>query len=105
MHLHAIKEHSIVNIMIGLKPRHTVCPTISYSSYSFVTVNIFWIHAALFFFILHIKSWIVKSTASSVGTASASQNQALYYVRRSIMYEKSAFCSPEECSSVARQSH
>ena len=26
------------------------------------------------------------------------------YVRRSIMYEKAAFCSPEEDSSVARQS-
>ena len=26
------------------------------------------------------------------------------YVRRSIMYEKAAFCSPEEYNSVARQS-
>ena len=26
------------------------------------------------------------------------------YVRRSIMYENAAFCSPEDCSSVAQQS-
>ena len=43
-----------------------------------------------------------KVSCPSIGTVSANQNQASDYVRHSVMYEKAAFCSPEEYSSVAR---
>ena len=41
-----------------------------------------------------------KASLTAIGTALANQNRM--YVRRSIMYEKAAFCLPEEYSSVTR---
>ena len=38
----------------------------------------------------------------SIGTASTNKIRPRMHVRRSIMYEKGAFCSPEVCSPVVR---